>query len=284
MGNKYDKISYRIGVEVENILIEPEGDTIEASTRAEIVKRLLSETKKIGGIWQYQDSNQFNWHINDSRLTPGKIMIDKDLEDIEQTTQFGESKMMELLRRAKKLERKTCFVILGGLDVGSVVNIDKPVMVIGRGAGCDLILRDHDISRRHVEVRLKGSDSLVILDLGSTNGTFIDGKLITEATLREGEKVLLGRQTVLKFVLMDELEESCQKQTFESSTRDTLTGIFNRKYLSLKIVQDIALAKRHSFPISLLMVDIDHFKNVNDTYGHSTGDHLFQTYFSHKPI
>lgn len=201
-------------------------------------------------------------------------MPDKDIEDIEQTSQFGEFTMAERLSHAKNLDRKTCFVILGGLDVGSVVNIDKSVMLIGRGAGCDLILRNHDISRRHAEVRKKGSNSLVILDLGSTNGTFIGGELITEATLREGEKVLLGRQTVLKFVLMDELEETCQKQIFQSSTRDTLTDVFNRKYLSQKIVSDIALAKRHSLPISLLMVDIDRFKNVNDAYGHSTGDRV----------
>ncbi|MFH2219480.1 MAG: GGDEF domain-containing protein [Pseudomonadota bacterium] len=201
-------------------------------------------------------------------------MKDTDYIDTEQTLPFDRSKMAELLLRAKSMERKACFVILGGLDVGSVLNISKSVMVIGRDADCDLVLRDYDISRRHAEIRRKGSNSLVIRDLGSTNGIFMGGEVIKEARLREGEKVLLGRQTVLKFVLMDELEESCQKQIFESSTRDALTGIFNRKYFSEKIVSDLSFAKRHRIPLSLLVLDIDHFKRVNDTYGHNTGDYV----------
>jgi len=201
-------------------------------------------------------------------------MTDNDTRDTEETLQFDRSKMAELLLQASSMKRKACFVILGGLDVGSVLNLNKSVMVIGRDPNCDLLLRDYDISRRHVEIQRKGSNALVIRDLGSTNGMFIGGELAKEGVLKEGDKVLLGRQTVLKFVLMDDIEEACQKQIFESSTRDALTGIFNRRYFTQKIASDIAFAKRHQIPLSLLLVDIDHFKKVNDTYGHNTGDHV----------
>ena len=201
-------------------------------------------------------------------------MTDTEPKDTEQTLPFDRSKMAELLLRAHGMEKKACFVILGGLDVGSVLNINKSVMVIGRDSDCDLVLRDYDISRRHAEIRRKGSNTLVVRDLGSTNGIFIGGELIERAAMREGDKVLLGRQTVLKFVLMDELEETCQKQIFESSIRDALTGIFNRKYFTEKIASDISFAKRHQIPLSLLVIDVDHFKKVNDTYGHNTGDYV----------
>lgn len=201
-------------------------------------------------------------------------MTSYDNDDTEQTLQFDESKMAELLRKAKRHQKKACFLILGGLDVGSIIHIDKSAMVIGRAEDCDLVLRDYNVSRRHVEVRRKGASHVLIKDLGSTNGTFLDGESIHEATLSEGEKVLLGRQTVLKFVLLDELEEAYQKQLFESSTKDALTGIFNRKYLKQKIVTDISLANRYSIPLSLLMLDIDHFKQFNDSYGHATGDRV----------
>jgi two-component system, cell cycle response regulator len=161
---------------------------------------------------------------------------------------------------------------LGGLDVGSVVPFVGSVFVIGRDSKCNLILRDDGISRQHVEVKRTDDDFIIVRDLGSTNGTFIDGKKITEATLRDGEKVLLGRRTVLKFVMQDELEQSYQIQMYESSTRDGLTGTFNRKYFVQKIVADLSFAKRHGIPFSLLLLDIDFFKKVNDTHGHRTGD------------
>ncbi|MFC1516473.1 GGDEF domain-containing protein [Thermodesulfobacteriota bacterium] len=201
-------------------------------------------------------------------------MTDKGPKDTEQTLPFDKSKMAELLFQAKSMEKKACFVILGGLDVGAVLNINRSVMVIGRDSDCDLVLRDYDISRRHAEIRREGSNNLVIRDLGSTNGIFIGGELVEEVTIGEGDKVLLGRQTVFKFVLMDELEETCQKQIFESSIRDALTGIFNRKYFIEKISSDISFAKRHQIPLCLMIIDVDHFKKVNDNYGHNTGDYV----------
>ena len=96
-------------------------------------------------------------------------MTNGDTIDTEQTLPFDKSKMAELLLRAKSMARNTCFVVLGGLDVGSVLNIDKSLMIIGRDADCDLVLRDYDISRRHAEIRRKGSNLLMIRDLGSTN-------------------------------------------------------------------------------------------------------------------
>ena len=122
-------------------------------------------------------------------------------------------------------------------------------------------------------VKIQEDDGrLVVTDLDSTNGTFVGGEKIAEAVLKDGDKMLLGRRTVLKFVLQDELEQSYQQQMYESSTRDGLTGAYNRKYFSQKLTADLSFARRHRIPFSLLMLDIDFFKKINDTHGHRTGD------------
>ncbi len=58
----------------------------------------------------------------------------------------------------------------------------------------------------------------------------------------------------------------------ELSLRDSLTGLFNRRALGERLVEELARARRYGAPLSLMMVDIDHFKRVNDTHGHSIGD------------
>jgi diguanylate cyclase (GGDEF)-like protein len=170
--------------------------------------------------------------------------------------------------------RRACFVILGGLEVGSVYFIEKSVTLIGRDPASDLIVKDDGISRVHAEVRILDGDLLHIKDLDSTNGVFVSGERVKEATLREGDKVLLGRRSILKFALYDEMEQNAQQQLYESSTKDGLTGVFNRKYFDQKIISDLSFAKRHRIPFTLLMLDVDFFKKVNDTFGHRTGDQV----------
>jgi two-component system, cell cycle response regulator len=196
----------------------------------------------------------------------------------DRTMQLDRSTVAEHMRKAKSSgRRKACFVVMGGLDVGCVHILDKRVSRIGRDPAGDVVLRDDGISRVHAEVRRLDDSRLYIKDLDSTNGIFVGGERVEEAVLREGDKVLLGRRTVLKFALHDELEQNYQQQMYESSTRDGLTGVFNRKYFSQKINSDISFARRHKIPFSLLMLDIDYFKKVNDNHGHRTGDQVLVT-------
>jgi diguanylate cyclase (GGDEF)-like protein len=190
------------------------------------------------------------------------------------TMQLDRTAIVEALTVEVEEQKQACFVILEGLDVGRIVKITDTVSVIGRDPESTVHLRDDGISRHHAEVTRTGPSSLVIRDLDSTNGTFVGGKKVPQATLREGDKVLLGQRTILKFVLQDALEESYQRKMYESSTRDGLTGAYNRKYFTEKIVTDLSFARRHGLPFTLLMLDVDLFKRVNDTYGHPTGDRV----------
>ena len=173
--------------------------------------------------------------------------------------------------------KKACFVVMGGVEVGRVIALDEPVITIGRDAQCAVVLQDDGVSRLHVEVRCEATDSVIVRDLGSTNGTFIGGKRIVEAKLHDGTKVLIGRRTILNFTFLDELEYNFQQQMYEMSTRDGLTGVYNRRYFSQRIITDLSFARRHQIPCTLVILDIDHFKKVNDTHGHRTGDQVLIT-------
>jgi diguanylate cyclase (GGDEF)-like protein len=196
----------------------------------------------------------------------------EDKPQHERTMQIDRFGLVEQMRG--EVEKKPCFIVIGGLDVGSVIHLEEPVITMGRDAKCGVVLRDDGVSRFHAEVRRKEPGQVIIRDLDSTNGTFVAGQRIKEAVLSDGDKVLIGRRTILKFTFQDEIEYNYQKQIYESSTRDGLTGVYNRKYFSKKIVSDLSFARRHRVPCTLAMFDIDHFKKVNDTYGHRTGDRV----------
>jgi diguanylate cyclase (GGDEF)-like protein/PAS domain S-box-containing protein len=89
---------------------------------------------------------------------------------------------------------------------------------------------------------------------------------------RESERELLKTHNELK--LQYERIKSLQEKLHEQAVRDPLTGLFNRRYLQETLPREISRANREQNPVSVLMIDIDHFKSVNDTYGHHAGDLL----------
>ncbi len=196
--------------------------------------------------------------------------------DAETTDQIDLSTMATEVRRAEMKGKKPCLVVIGGHEVGRVLQLDNRPMVMGRSPDCDVVFQDEGISRCHIEVFSIESNQIMVRDLGSTNGTYVKGERITAAALDEGDKLLVGRRVVLKFAFQDVIEETFQQELYESSNRDALTGIYNRKYLIQKMIADLSFARRHHIPFSLLIFDIDHFKLVNDTYGHQSGDEVLK--------
>lgn len=175
-------------------------------------------------------------------------------------------------RRASTSQRdRAVLTVLSGAEVGTLVRIEQDCFVIGRAQDANLTISDDGISRRHAEIRRIGDD-YVVRDLDSRNGTFIDGVPVNERTLSHGDRLQLGRQTILQFTLADELEEGVQRQLIESATRDALTGLFNRRHFEERALAEFSYAMRHGSTLSVIMLDLDHFKNINDTYGHLAGD------------
>ena len=164
-------------------------------------------------------------------------------------------------------------VVMAGSNVGEMYKLDKDQLVIGRGDKADLRLLDDGISRDHARV-VKDGAAMMLEDMGSTNGTYCNGVRVTRQALSEGDKILLGSTTILKFTYQDQLDEAFQRQMSESALRDGLTRAYNKRYLTERIDSELQYALRHDTPVSLIFLDIDHFKRINDVHGHQAGDHV----------
>lgn len=193
------------------------------------------------------------------------------------TTQIELSPIAREMLKKGREGKSACLVVLQGTDVGSVIPVHDEVVVIGRSDECTAVLGGDGISRMHARVLVHRDGRVTIQDLGSTNGTFVEGERISEAELHPGDKVLLGRETVLKFVYQDHVDELYHREIYNSAIRDGLTGIYNRKHLDERLAKDASLAARQKIPFTFILLDLDHFKRVNDSFGHQTGDHVLIT-------
>src|SRR3954451_24037179 len=162
-------------------------------------------------------------------------------------------------------------VVLAGVSAGEMFKLQGELTIIGRGPKVAVRLNDEGVSREHCQL-VRESDKVVLEDLGSTNGTFCNGIRVDRRELNDGDKIMVGSTTILKFTYHDYLDEVFQRQMYESALRDGLTKIFNRRYFTDQLQKEFAFALRHKAPLALIFIDIDHFKLINDNRGHAAGD------------
>jgi two-component system, cell cycle response regulator len=165
--------------------------------------------------------------------------------------------------------RGSLLVIAGSkADIGNHLLVETAV-VIGREP-TGLQLHDGGISRSHATVERRENDYL-IRDLGSTNGTLVNGsRLQGEVQLREGDKILLG-QTVIKFTMVDETEAAYLRQVAHLVGTDDLTGLMSKHRFDAALKEWVKSCHASGAPLSAMMMDMDGLKAVNDRHGHQTG-------------
>jgi two-component system, cell cycle response regulator len=174
-------------------------------------------------------------------------------------------------------EERAYIVVLAGSNVGEMYKISGENMTLGRGGSADIRLVDEGISRFHCRIRTEDGQ-LVVEDLQSRNGTFLNGQRVGLCRLADGDKIQIGRTTVLKFSFHDQLEESFQRKMFDSALRDGLTRAYNKRFFLDRLHSEVRFALRHQAPLGLLLLDIDHFKRVNDRHGHLAGDRVLSEF------
>jgi diguanylate cyclase (GGDEF)-like protein len=167
---------------------------------------------------------------------------------------------------------RAVLIVMTGLEAGRVVTLEGPGLTFGRDPSSDMWVEDPGVSRRHARVGRTADGGFYVEDLGSTNGTFVGVHRVTLAELSSGDHVQLGPSFILRFAITDSTEESLQRQLYESSVRDPLTQVYNRKYLAERLTSEVAHAHRTSGALAVIMIDVDRFKELNDTYGHLAGD------------
>jgi diguanylate cyclase (GGDEF)-like protein len=161
---------------------------------------------------------------------------------------------------------------LVGSQQGAVFTLRSPTVSIGGDERADVRLDDDTVSGRHARLTLH-EDGVSIEDLGSRNGTFVNEQRIHEPrALVDGDHVRFGSATVVKFAMMDELEEHALTTLFTLTLRDPLTRLYNRRYFDDRLHSEFSFARRHGTLLALMLIDIDHFKAINDTWGHPMGD------------
>jgi two-component system cell cycle response regulator len=166
---------------------------------------------------------------------------------------------------------RASLTLLTGPDAGQVFAL-RDETLIGRDFECQVHVDDVSISRTHARVVRLPNGKFVIEDLDSMNGTFIGPDRIRRRELVSGDRIQLGTKLTLRFGITDEAEDMLQRQLFESSTRDHLTRVYNRRYLMTRLTAEVAHARRHTTSLALLLFDIDRFKETNDQFGHLAGD------------
>ncbi|HEY2509443.1 MAG TPA: GGDEF domain-containing protein [Polyangiaceae bacterium] len=171
------------------------------------------------------------------------------------------------------LDRAT-LTMLAGPDAGAILALESPEVVLGRTLEAPLRIDEPSVSRWHAVITCSRRGVYTLEDLGSKNGTYVGGKRIRVSTLHSGDRIHLGPTCALRFSIVDETEEAAQRQLYELAMRDSLTAVSNRRCLMERLHSEVSQARRDGGALSVLLLDIDHFKAVNDTFGHLAGDRV----------
>lgn len=171
--------------------------------------------------------------------------------------------------------QKAYIMFISGQLSGKLCYLENRETVIGRAAECDISINDSRISRHHLRISIDGEQA-IIEDMGSTNGTFVNGERIAMRLLHNGDQVHISSDTLFKFALGSEAEQILLKEMHQMANYDAVTGVHNKHVFEKRLNEEFSYALRKRQGLSLLMIDIDFFKKVNDTHGHMAGDYVLK--------
>ena len=166
-------------------------------------------------------------------------------------------------------------VVLQGLTAGDVVQLDRSVCLIGRAEEADLRLPDRGVSSIHAVVSVDGNGDVSIQDLGSTNGTHVNGRLLSGTRpLVDSDKIAMGVTAILKFTLDAGVKDAMARQAAENRGRDPLTGAYQDAHFKPRFEEEFANARRHTTPLAIAVISIDAFHELRLNHGQEAADEV----------
>jgi diguanylate cyclase (GGDEF)-like protein len=173
--------------------------------------------------------------------------------------------------------REACLVHIypTGPTMGCRYPLSDHPLVIGRGDDADIRLTDHSVSRKHALIE-PASEGYYVSDQRSTNGTFVNDKALDEPRLlMDGDYLRVGN-CLYRYLAGGNIEAEYHEEIYRLTILDGLTQIHNARYLNEFLEREVIRSQRHHRPLSLLALDIDRFKGLNDTLGHLGGDFILR--------
>ena len=183
-------------------------------------------------------------------------------------------------RHKRSGERRPALVFLRGELLAVPIPLERNEVTLGRALDADVRINDARASRLHARITTEcdeatGEARYSLTDLDSTNGTILNGRPVTRAFLADGDKFEIGEQ-LIRFEMLDEIDREFQRQIHRLLVHDDLTGLLTGKSFFSELRREAARAEAESMPFCVLMMDIDFFKEVNDTYGHLVGSETLE--------
>jgi len=213
---------------------------------------------------------------------PEETMVCPSSDDSGEKTAFIQGDQATLNKELQKAkEQEACLIMIRGTPQGHRFFITQPEMIIGRDPAADISVADQSISRKHAKVN-KADGKVQITDLGSSNGSFVNDKKLAANVpmmLAKEDMVKIGN-SILKFLPAGEIEILFYGNLGSAAHTDSMTKIYNKGYLLEALEAEFKRAKALHTDFSLLFFDLDHFKKVNDTYGHDAGDYVLKEFAS----
>src|ERR671926_672751 len=177
-------------------------------------------------------------------------------------------------------ERHPALVFLRGELLAAPIPLERDEVILGRALEADVRVNDARASRMHARINVErdpstGETRYRLTDLGSTNGTLLNGRPVKEAYLQDGDKLTVGEH-LLRFELLDDIDREYQRQIYRLLAHDELTGLLTSKSFFSELRREAARSESEGRPFCVLMMDLDHFKAVNDTHGHLVGSQTIE--------
>ena len=184
---------------------------------------------------------------------------------------------LEAMRRDPADTGDDCLVVIYTSDarlLGKRYLLSTNNVTIGRGDDCTIVLENDSVSRKHCRFDRKNR-AWGVADLESTNGTYVNDELVKECVLRRGDQIKVG-DTILKYLSGSDVEAQYHETIYKMTIVDGLTGANNKRFLMESLEREIPRARRHGRALCMLMLDVDHFKGINDNFGHLAGDYVLR--------